>query len=141
MFPSSSISEIKPEITEDGSEIDENLVIKRNEASKLQQNLIEELKELKTLKQNMKALECKMLEKEAELLKITQDREKHKEMYSSLMKNKVENKVVIESQQRLMDKYIFITEQIHSRPSTGRRRPVSAIGLRLNRYKNQSLGF
>ena len=32
---------------------------------------------------------------------------------------------MIESQKRLMDKYIFITEQINSRPATGRQRPAT----------------
>ena len=65
---------------------------------------------------------------------MIQEREKQKEIYNNLLRTKLEPRIVIESQKRLMDKYIFVTEQFNSRPSTGKKRPMTA-GLRLNLAK------
>ena len=103
-------------------------------------NVIEQGKKLKIIKQNRNLLGIKMQECESELKKLLVDREKHKELYINLSKARNETKVVIESQKRLLDKYIFITEQVQSRPSTGKR-PVTASGLRLSIAKSQNLGL
>ena len=140
-FPLPSKAESKVEVLEVDTGAEEGVTSMRTEATKLQKNLIEELKKLKIVKQNSNLLESKLFDCEAEMQKIAQDRDKHKELYANLVKNKIENKIVIDSQKRLMDKYIFITEQIQSRPSTGKTRPVTASGLRLNMHKNQNHGL
>lgn len=120
-------NEVQPEFTEE-FEHEQRL---RRQATDLQKQVAEKSKKLKILKQNVTGLELKVIDSENELKKINADRDRHKDFYSVLMKNKIEKRVVIESQKRLMDKYTFITEQISSRPSTGKKRPVTASGIRL----------
>jgi len=118
---------VEPEIAEE-FERQQSL---RRQATDLQKQVAEKSKKLKILKQNTTGLELKVIDSENELKKINADRDRHKDFYAVLMKNKIENRVVIESQKRLMDKYTFITEQISSRPSTGKKRPMTASGIRL----------
>lgn len=120
-------NEIQPEPTEEYERVQKL----RKQAIDLQKHSAEQMKKLKILKQSTTGLELKLKDSESDLKKITADRDRHKDFYAVLMKNKIENRVVIESQKRLMDKYTFITEQISSRPSTGKKRPVTASGIRL----------
>ena len=74
-----------------------------------------------------------------ELRKTTINRDKHKDIYTNLKKTKGNTKIVLDSQQRLIDKYIFITEQLNSRPATGSQRPVTAGGFRKHSRRSSNI--
>ena len=131
-FPKSSA---KVEVlTEEAEEVSSKTIVLREKAGKLQQAVLELSKQLKNIKNEETQAELKFQDREAEVKKMIQEREKQKEIYNNLLRTKLEPRIVIESQKRLMDKYIFVTEQFNSRPSTGKKRPMTA-GLRLNLAK------
>ena len=121
------------EVVEDEENSDDASEL-REEAMKLQKIIQDKAKELKNSRQYCNQLEKKIVDFEKDLKKITQERDRHKELYTNLIKTKIDSKIVIDSQKRLMDKYVFITEQVNSRPSTGKR-PVTASGLRMTAPK------
>lgn len=142
MFPqnkdSKSQNDSKHETEKDlnePSEDYEKLFALRNQATALQRQVNELGKKSKALKSQNNDFEVKIQELESDLKKIVADRDRHKDFYAVLMKNKIESKVVIDSQKRLMDKYTFITEQISSRPATAKKRPLTASGIRVGLAK------
>lgn len=135
-FPHSQKVEI---VVDSDVEITDKTYPLREEATKLQQSMLEQSKILKNSRLAYNQLELKSQNLDSEAKKLLVERDKQKEMYTSLMKAKIDTKIVIDSQQRLMDKYIFITEQLNSRPSTGNRRPVTASGMRLNLARGHNI--
>ena len=117
------------------SEDYEKLLVLRSQASQMQRLVNELGKKNKGLRSQNNDVEAKIQELENDLKRIVADRDRHKDFYAVLMKNKIESKVVIDSQKRLMDKYTFITEQISSRPTTAKRRPLTASGIRVGLAK------
>jgi flagellar motor protein MotB len=130
--------EIDKQDTEKDQEQDEDfekMFTLRTTATQMQKEVNEKMKKNKAIKGNNENFQVKVADLETELKKIVADRDRHKDFYAVLMKNKIESKVVIDSQKRLMDKYTFITEQISSRPATGKQRPCTASGIRVGLAK------
>ena len=123
-FPPPNKKEEKINNDED-DEINDATLSLRNEAANIQKNILELSKKLKNARLEYNQLEGKTIEIDTELKKFIKNRDKQKDIYTDLIKTKGNTKIVIESQKRLMDKYIFITEQINSRPATGRQRPAT----------------
>ncbi|CAG9320241.1 TRIP4_1 [Blepharisma stoltei] len=94
------------------------------------QNLQEAIKSLSKEIKNLKKFEENELGKvqamEMELDRVITERDKGRELYTQNVKNRMDSKIVIDSQKRLLDRYIFITEQLSSRPSTGKKRPQTS---------------
>lgn len=108
------IVEIKPDEDEDeekemekGKEdFSEKSLVLKDEAGKLQQKALDLAKKAKLAKMTVSGMEQRFGELEVEIKKMSYDRDKHKEMYTNLMKSKIESKIVIDSQKRLLNKYI-----------------------------------
>lgn len=83
-------------------------------------------KDIKALNKQEETEISRIQSMESELERVISERDKGRELYTHHVKNRMETKVVLDSQRRLMDKYIFITEQLSSRPSTANRRPQTA---------------
>lgn len=66
---------------------------------------------------------------EIEIERTIQERDKCKHLYTQEVKHKMDQKVVIESQKRLIDKQAFIT-QVSSRPSTQGQRLDTSHSIR-----------
>ncbi|OMJ79384.1 hypothetical protein SteCoe_20632 [Stentor coeruleus] len=99
--------EEEEEEEEEKEEISEKSIILREEAEKIQKRTVEIAKKAKEMKYETNSLEVKVRDKEVEIRKMTGERDKHRELYCNIVKSKVENRVVIESQKRLLDKFII----------------------------------
>lgn len=106
-------------------DITEKTFALREKAAKLQKAVLEQAKSLKTSRLSFNTVALQHQDLELELKKSQTERDKQKDLYTSLMKAKIDTKIVIDSQKRIMDKYTFITEQLNSRPSTGKPRPLT----------------
>jgi DNA repair ATPase RecN len=123
--------------THEDTENSTNLQKIQEEIKKLQSTIQEKSRNLKDIRLNLQNIESISQNLESEIQKITLERDKYKESYSNYMKTKLENKIIEDSQKKLIKKYTFITEQTNSRPSTGiqrshigQSRPLTAAGPR-----------
>lgn len=92
---------------EEKEEISEKSILLREEAGKMQQRAVEVARKAKEVKYAANCLEVRVRDKEVEVKKMTVERDKHKELYCNIVKSKVESRVVMESQKRLLDKFII----------------------------------
>ncbi|OMJ71462.1 hypothetical protein SteCoe_30329 [Stentor coeruleus] len=112
--PAEKVVEIKPDEIDDEEkekekeeDSSEKSLILQDEAGKLQQKALDLVKKVKLAKMTINGLEQRSEELDVEIKKMSCDRDKHKEMYTNLMKSKIESKIVIDSQKRLLNKYII----------------------------------
>lgn len=99
--------EKEKEMEKEKEDFSENSLVLQDEAGKLQQKALDLAKKAKLAKMTINGMEQKFGELELEIKKMSGDRDKHKEMYTNLMKSKIESKIVIDSQKRLLNKYII----------------------------------
>jgi len=91
------------------------------EGSNIQQSISKMLKQLSELSEQINSTKKSCRTQESKLDHIQKEKTAVREYYNLQVKEKLNSKIVVDSQNKLLDRFFFLTEKQTSRPSTANR--------------------